>query len=288
MKMPVTPPLASAPPAHPTSRRWRPAPAVQATVLVHAAGAVALAAAPASWPWVLGGIAANHAALAAAGFLPRSRLLGPNLARLPESAARRAEVALTFDDGPDPEVTPRVLDALDAAGLKATFFLIGERAARHPALAREIVRRGHAVENHSHRHSTAFGWYGPGRARREIEAAQGAIADATGVAPVYFRAPFGIRNPLLDPALARLGLRYVSWTRRGFDTVARDPQRVLDRLTRGLTAGDILLLHDGAAARPRDGGVHAPAVLPALAARLVALDLRSVTLRDGCRDAAGT
>jgi peptidoglycan/xylan/chitin deacetylase (PgdA/CDA1 family) len=285
--MPVTPQLASAPPARPTARRWRPAPALQATVLLHAAGAVTLAAAPSSWPWVAGGIAANHAALAAAGFLPRSRLLGPNLARLPESAARRAEVALTFDDGPDPEVTPRVLDMLDEAGVKATFFLIGERAARHPALAREIVRRGHAAENHSHRHSTAFGWYGPGRARREIEAAQGAIADATGVAPVYFRAPFGIRNPLLDPALARCGLRYVSWTRRGFDTVARDPRRVLDRLTRNLAAGDILLLHDGITARLRDGGAQALAVLPALAARLAAHALQPVTLREACRGDAG-
>lgn len=285
--MPVTPHLASAAASRPASRRWRPAPALQVSALIHAAGAVALVAAPSSWPWVAGGIVANHAALAIAGFLPRSRLLGPNLARLPESAAQRAEVALTFDDGPDPEVTPRVLDALDAAGLKATFFLIGERAARHPALAREIVRRGHAAENHSHRHSTAFGWYGVARARREIEAAQGAIADATGIAPAFFRAPFGIRNPLLDPALARIGLRYVSWTRRGFDTVARDPQRVIDRLAHRLAAGDILLLHDGVAVRPRDGGVHAPAVLPALAARLAALGLRSVTVRDGCRSDAG-
>jgi len=279
--MPVSPHTASAPAA----RRWRPAPALQASALVHAAGAVALVAAPASWPWVAGGIVANHAALALAGFLPRSRLLGPNLVRLPAPAAQRGEVALTFDDGPDPEVTPRVLDALDAAGLKATFFLIGERATRHAALAREIVRRGHAVENHSHRHSTAFGWYGLRRARREVEAAQGAIADATGVAPAFFRAPFGIRNPLLDPALARCGLRYVSWTRRGFDTVARDPRRVLDRLAHGLAAGDILLLHDGITVRRRAGAAPALAVLPALAARLAAAGLRSVTLRDGCRDA---
>lgn len=273
--MPVSPHTASAPAA----RRWRPAPALQASALVHAAGAVALVAAPASWPWVAGGIVANHAALALAGFLPRSRLLGPNLARLPAPAAQRSEVALTFDDGPDPEVTPRVLDALDAAGLKATFFLIGERAARHAALAREIVRRGHAVENHSHRHSTAFGWYGPGRARREVEAAQGAIADATGVAPAFFRAPFGIRNPLLDPALARCGLRYVSWTRRGFDTVARDPRRVLDRLARGLAAGDILLLHDGHAARTPAGTPVVLEVLPALLERLSGAGLRPVTLR---------
>ncbi len=186
---------------------------------------------------MLGGLVANHAALAVAGLLPRSRAIGPNVARLPPAAARRKEVALTFDDGPDPEVTPRVLDQLDEAGMTATFFLIGERAARHPALVREIVRRGHAVENHSHRHSTAFAFYGLGRMRRDVEAAQAAIADAAGVAPVFFRAPFGIRSPLLDPALARCGLHYVSWTRRGFDTVARKPERVLERLARGRRGG---------------------------------------------------
>jgi peptidoglycan/xylan/chitin deacetylase (PgdA/CDA1 family) len=272
--------------ARPAPRPWRPAPALRASAVLHAAGALALVAAPSTWPWVLGGLVANHVGLAAAGCLPRSRLLGPNLVRLPETAARRAEVALTFDDGPDPEVTPRVLDALDAAGLRASFFLIGERAVRHPAIVREVVRRGHEVGNHSHRHSTAFGWYGLARTRREIERAQAAIADAAGVAPVFFRAPFGMRNPLLDPALARLGLRLVSWTRRGFDTVAGDPQRVADRLARGLAAGDILLLHDGIAVRRRAVPAHAPDVLPALAARLGALGLKSVTLHDACRSDA--
>jgi peptidoglycan/xylan/chitin deacetylase (PgdA/CDA1 family) len=231
---------------------------------------------------VLGGIVANHAALVGACFLPRSRVLGANLCRLPAAAARRNEVALTFDDGPDPEVTPRVLDGLDAAGMKATFFLVGERAARHPAVAREIVRRGHAVENHSHRHSQAFARYGIARMQREVEAAQAAIADAVGTAPVFFRAPFGIRSPLLDPALARCGLHYASWTRRGFDTVGRDPARVLERLARVVAPGDIFLLHDGIAVGPRQAVAHAPALLPALGARLAALGLKSVTLRAAC------
>jgi peptidoglycan/xylan/chitin deacetylase (PgdA/CDA1 family) len=210
------------------------------------------------------------------------RLLPSPQPRAPAAAARRNEVALTFDDGPDPEVTPRVLDALDKAGMKATFFLVGERAARHPALAREIVRRGHAVENHSHRHAKAFACYGIARMRRDVEAAQAAIADAVGVAPLFFRAPFGIRSPLLDPALARCGLHYASWTRRAFDTVASDPARVLERLARVVAAGDIFLLHDGIAVRPRRTAAHAPAVLPALGARLAALGLRSVTLRTAC------
>lgn len=279
-------PLVIAPTVQP--RPWRPAPAVRASVALHVAGAATLAFAPGAWPWVLGGIVANHAALTAASFLPRSRALGPALARLPTAAARRGEVALTFDDGPDPEVTPRVLDALEAAGMKASFFLIGERAARHPGIAREIVRRGHAVENHSHRHATVFACYGLGRMRREIEAAQAAIADATGVAPTFFRAPFGIRSPLLDPVLARCGLHYAAWTRRGLDTVTRDPERVLDRIAGAATAaGDILLLHDGIAVRSRGAAAHAPELLPALGARLAAAGLRSVTLRTACADDDG-
>ena len=232
---------------------------------------------------MLGALIANHAVLAGAGLVPRSRLLGPNLVRLPEAAARRGEVALTFDDGPDPEVTPRVLDCLEAAAMKATFFVVGKRARRYPALVREIVRRGHAVENHSDRHSTAFGWYGFARTQREIAAAQAAITAAAGVAPVFFRAPFGVRNPLLDPVLARCGLRYVSWSRRGFDTIVRDPARVMARLVESLAAGDILLLHDGVAtgASPRSG-LPALEAIPALASRLQSVGLRSVTLRTAC------
>lgn len=282
MRTPMSAPIALAPSLRPAPRPWRPAAAVQASAALHAAGAAALVLVPGVWPWVLGGLVANHAALAVAGFLPRSRALGANLTRLPAAAARRKEVALTFDDGPDPEVTPRVLDRLDETGMKATFFLIGERAARHPVLVREIVRRGHAVENHSHRHSMAFACYGLSRLRRDVEAAQDAIADAVGIAPVFFRAPFGIRSPLLDPVLARCGLHYVSWTRRGFDTVARSSARVSERLARGAAAGDILLLHDGIATHARAGAAHALEVLPVLGARLSALGLRSVTLRTAC------
>lgn len=283
--MPPTLPSTDTPLALPlrSSRRWRPSLALRASATLHAAGALACVVAPAAWPWVLGALVANHALLAGAGLVPRSRLLGANINRLPDSAARRGEVALTFDDGPDPEVTPRVLDALDARAMKATFFVVGERALRHPALVAEIVGRGHAVENHSHRHSTAFGWYGLRRLQRELAAAQAAIGVAAGMAPVFFRAPFGVRNPLLDPVLARFGLRYVSWTRRAFDTVARDPVRVATKLARGLAAGDILLLHDGVATgATRREGLPAIDAIASLATHLEALGLRSVTLRTAC------
>jgi peptidoglycan/xylan/chitin deacetylase (PgdA/CDA1 family) len=260
----------------PRARSWRPAPAVGFSLLLHAAAVATLVASPGLWPWVIGGLAANHFLLSAAVLWPRGRILGPNLVRLPAAAAARNEVSLNFDDGPDPEVTPRVLDLLDRHQARASFFCIGEKAAAFPELVREIARRGHSVENHSHCHPYAFAFFGLARLRREVDAAQAAIAGLTGRAPEFFRAPAGFRSPLLDPVMAACGLRYVSWTRRGFDTVSSNADAVLQRLTRGLKPGDILLMHDGAPV--------VLAVLPALLDQLGARGLKSVTLPDACRD----
>lgn len=269
-------------PAPARPRRWDPPPAIRVSALLHAGGAAAVAALPELWAPIVAGLAANHAVLFTASLLPRSQLIGRNLVRLPAAAGRRGEVAITFDDGPDREVTPRVLDLLDARGARASFFCVGERAATSPALVREIVRRGHSVENHSHRHSTGFGWYGPWRLARELGGAQRALADAAGVAPRFFRAPFGTRNPLLDRALAQLGLTLVSWTRRGYDTVDADAPRVLRRLVNGLGAGDVLLLHDGLTVRERRGEPTVLAVLPRLLERLADRGLKAVSLRSAC------
>jgi peptidoglycan/xylan/chitin deacetylase (PgdA/CDA1 family) len=113
----------------------------------------------------------------------------------------------------------------------------------------------------------------------EIAAAQAALGDITGEAPRFFRAPAGLRNPFLAPILQRLELQLVSWTRRGFDTVRRDPVGVLTRLARNLDAGDILLAHDGNAACGDDGRAVVLAVLPPLLVRTRALGLVAVTLR---------
>lgn len=268
-------------------RSWRPAAALTASAALHAGGAAALAAAPEAWLAVLAAIAANHAVIFGASLAPRSRLLGPNMTRLPDPAARRGEIAITFDDGPDPEVTPRVLDLLDRAGASASFFCVGSRAQAHPVMVREIVRRGHAVENHSQRHSTAFGWYGPARLRREIGAAQDTLAQLAGRAPAFFRAPFGVRSPFVDPVLARLGLRYVSWTRRGYDTVDVDAARVLQRLAARLAAGDVLVLHDGVAAGERHARRAVLEVLPRLLELAAGRGLAPVTLAAACGDGSG-
>lgn len=267
-------------PLAPTSKAdaW-PMPTLLRTSLgVHAVAAGVAAALPQHAGWALAGVAANHAALTAAGLWPRSQWLGPNLLRLPPASAARGEVALTIDDGPEPGVTPEVLDLLDQHGAQATFFCIADRAAAHPALTREIVARGHSVQNHSLRHRHTFSLLGPGGFAAELTRAQEVLSELTGRRPECFRAPAGLRNPFLDPVLHRLGLRLVSWTRRGFDTREADPQRVLKRLATGLAAGDILLLHDGNAARTTAGRPVLLEVLPPLLAACRAAGLRAVTL----------
>lgn len=251
---------------------------VKVSLACHAGAAAATLASPALWPWSLGAVAANHLVLTGAGLWPRSTWLGANWSRLPAAAAARREVGLTIDDGPDPEVTPQVLDRLDEHGLRATFFCIAEAAMGEQRLCREIVARGHSVQNHTHRHSHRFSLLGPAALRREIGSAQATLADITGVEPRFFRAPAGLRNPFLEPVLKSLDLRLVSWTRRGFDTVRGDAGRVLASLDAGLAAGAILLLHDGHAARTPQGRAVLLDVLPQLAARLRARGLAAVTL----------
>ena len=259
---------------------WRPSPLIAGSLALHAAAGVALAFHPPWWPQLLALVLLDHLLLTVCGLLPRCRWLGPNITRLPRDAVARREVALTIDDGPDPAVTPAVLDLLERHRVRATFFCIGARALRHPDLCREIVRRGHAVENHSQHHRHNFSFMGPGAFRRELSQAQDALTAITGVRPLFVRAPAGLRNPLLDPVLPGLGLRLASWTRRGFDTRANDPELLFRRLTRGLRAGDILLLHDGNAARTAGGEPVILAVLPRLLDHIAAAGLTPVTLRE--------
>ena len=254
-------------------------PFLKGSVALHVAAVPALAIAPQRWPWIVGALIANHYVTIAGGVLPRSSLLGPNLRRSP-AAETAGGVVLTFDDGPDPDVTPAVLNLLDARGAKATFFCIGEHAARHRELTVEIARRGHRLENHSYTHRNAFFFHRPRILDQEIGRCQEELRRASGRAPSFFRAPAGVRSPLLESALVRHGLRLASWTRRGFDTASRDPKAVASRLTRGLAAGDIVLLHDGARGA-RTG--RPPVVLQALPLVLDAIagaGLRAMPLMD--------
>ncbi|MGI4777461.1 MAG: polysaccharide deacetylase family protein [Janthinobacterium lividum] len=266
-------PSASGSPTLPT---W-----IKASIGLHAAALGSALLASETAPWAIGAVVLNHALITGAGLTPRSSLIGPNVTRLPVAAVARREIALTIDDGPDPEVTPQVLDLLDLHRQSATFFCIAERVAAHPALAREIVARGHSIQNHTACHRHNFSVLGPRGYAAEISRAQDMVTTITGERPTCFRAPAGLRNPFLAPVLRRLDLSLVSWTRRGFDTRERDPAIVLARLVKKLSAGDILLLHDGNAARTARGCPVLLEVLPPLLARLKADRLRAVTLPQG-------
>jgi peptidoglycan-N-acetylglucosamine deacetylase len=258
---------------------WQAPLLVRASLAFHLLAMVAVVAAPGQWRWVLGAVAANHLLLTAIGLWPRSHWLGANWTRLPAAAMARGEICLTIDDGPDPAVTPQVLDLLDRYAVKATFFCIGEKAVRYPDLCRDIVNRGHAVENHSQRHRHNFSLMSPRGFARELQAAQDTLTRITGQCPRFFRAPAGLRNPFLDPVLTRMGLQLTTWSVRGFDTRIGDAERVKKKLLSGLQAGAILLVHDGNVARTADGRPVIFDVLPAVIDAATAAHLRFVTLR---------
>jgi peptidoglycan/xylan/chitin deacetylase (PgdA/CDA1 family) len=262
---------------------WRASPLLRASAALHGAAALLTVVRPHWWPWTVSAVIANHLQLTGIGLWPRSTGLGSNWTALPAAAAARSEVAITIDDGPDPHVTPQVLRILAQYRASATFFCIGERAERYADCVRECVRAGHAIENHTYRHAHNFSLLGPGRLRQEIARAQETLGRIAGTPPRFFRAPAGLRSPLLDPVLQQLQLQLASWTRRGFDTVTSDASAVLRRLTHNLRAGDILLLHDGHAARSPTGTPIVLEVLPPLLKAIQGLSLRPVTLPEALR-----
>lgn len=151
---------------------------------------------------------------------------------------KRREVWLTIDDGPDPLHTPRMLEILQRYGARATFFVIGERAAEFPAEMEAIRAAGHEVANHTASHPSGTFWcFPPSRIAAEI--------DQCDVAARYFRAPAGLKNFFVHPALERRGMQLVGWTVRGLDTVRKDPEAVAGRILRAVKPGAIVLLHEG-------------------------------------------
>lgn len=157
----------------------------------------------------------------------------------------RREVWLTIDDGPDPDDTPQILDLLAAYGARATFFVIGKNAARHPALIRAIIAGGHEVGHHTHTHPLAFFWCAsPSRVNRELDAALAAL-HAVGVSPKWFRPPAGIKNLWLAAALRTRSLTCVGWSARGLERWHSGAEAVANRTLHALRPGAILLLHEG-------------------------------------------
>ncbi len=186
-------------------------------------------------------------------------------------------VALTFDDGPSPEHTPRVLDLLDEAGVKATFFVIGKKAAAHPEIVRDIAERGHAVGIHSHVHDRLLTLRSPDTVGDDLAEAIATVEGITGLRPTLFRPPVGLTSPRIARALEWFDLVVVGWSVRGLDGLSGAlPERVAGRILPKLKDGAIVLLHD--AAERDDFCPASVAALPRILAAMRNKDLDGVRL----------
>jgi peptidoglycan/xylan/chitin deacetylase (PgdA/CDA1 family) len=187
-----------------------------------------------------GGVCAAGGLFAWGALAPASQIFGRTLRRLDDASC----MAITFDDGPNPSVTPKVLELFERYDAKATFFLIGQRVRVFPELAREIVERGHAIGNHTETHPSLT-FLSVRRITDELDHCDDAMAEATGKRPRWMRPPFGYRSPLLDGIMRRRGGAGVAmWNVAAGDWRTDSPEPVIQRLHRA-RGGDIVLLHDG-------------------------------------------
>jgi peptidoglycan/xylan/chitin deacetylase (PgdA/CDA1 family) len=174
-------------------------------------------------------------------FHRNSPLFGSVLGRLP---GRQKRVALTFDDGPNPGATPRILDALATLDVKATFFILGAHAEQWPELVRRVANDGHQVGNHGYFHRKLH-FKSPLYVKRDIELGRSAIERAGGGTPRYFRAPHGFRSPWVTAIARSLGERTVGWSLGVWDSDRPGVEAIVDRTIEGTNRGSIILLHDG-------------------------------------------
>ena len=210
-------------------------------------------------------------------FRPASTLLYPTLVR---GLADRPRVALTFDDGPDPEITPAVLDILAEYQARATFFVIGRYLDRHPALGERLNREGHELANHSWQHSHFQNFYTAAGHGVEIDRCAQLIKSVTRSRqePLY-RPPIGLKSPAMARAAHKRNLKVVAWSIHSRDTMTRDARAVARGVIERSQPGDIVLLHDGHDREQR----HRPLILQALPLMLQGLrerGLGSVTVSE--------
>jgi peptidoglycan-N-acetylglucosamine deacetylase len=197
--------------------------------------------------------------VAFAAFTPNTALFGKVIGRGKVDAPK---AAITFDDGPSAEHTPRILDELREAGVRATFFVLGRHVRAHPEIARRIVEEGHELASHGDDHSLLT-FQGPTRIAHQLRALDEAVVAATGTGPApLFRAPHGFRSPFLVPVARRLGYRVVGWTAGVWDTAKPGIDRIVHRSVDKLHPGAILLLHDADGSGNGDDRSQTVAALP--------------------------
>jgi peptidoglycan-N-acetylglucosamine deacetylase len=222
-----------------------------------------------------GGACAASGSFAWAAVAPLSQIFGPTIRRTGDDAS----VALTFDDGPNPAVTPALLDLLGQHGVRATFFVTGEHVRAFPDLAREIVARGHTIGNHTDTHRMLV-FRSTSEITNELERCDEAIHEATGKKPRWMRPPFGFRGPCVRSAVRDWGgAGVVMWSTLAWDWKPSRVEKVVGHLQR-VRGGDIVLLHDGDFREPEGDRHHTVAALAQWLPRWRDAGIRFMSLDD--------
>ncbi|KKN17360.1 hypothetical protein LCGC14_0966560, partial [marine sediment metagenome] len=153
-------------------------------------------------------------------------------------------VSITFDDGPNSEFTPKVLELLEAYGAKATFFCIGKQVEDHPDIVLQILEEGHSIGNHTYSHSKSFGFFSSEKVIAELNSTKNIVKSLTDRQMMLYRPAFGVTNPQIEKAVKHLGLHSIGWSVRSLDTTSRSEARIFNRIATKVKKGDIILLHD--------------------------------------------
>lgn len=231
---------------------------------------------PAHWPVLAIWLALLLLAVVSGSMFPNLEFFGRSLSRRPDA---RGAVALTFDDGPEPEHTLAVADALEAAGGRGTFFVVGRRAQEHPDVVRALVERGHQVGLHGHSHAWTLMLREP-LLIEDLLAADAAVHAATGRHARWYRPPIGLTAPPMMNVLRQWRLFFGGWSVRPFDGRVDDPSVVRRRVAAAVRAGDVVLLHDASA--PAGPYRRPPALdaLPGILDDLLERGLKPVTMSE--------
>jgi peptidoglycan-N-acetylglucosamine deacetylase len=228
-------------------------------------------------PIAVGASAAFLAVLTDGIFRPSSSVFYPTLSHGPRD---RPEVALTFDDGPDPEVTPAILDALGSAAARATFFVIGRHLEKHRHIGQRALQEGHELGNHSWMHSYFQNFYRTDHQESDVDRSTRLIQELSGsdTDPLY-RSPVGLKSPALARVAHARNLKVIAWSLHSRDTFARDAKAIATSVLSRIAPGDIVLMHDG----HEQAGKHRPtaaAALPLILQGLRERGLRCVTVSE--------